>query len=74
MKNYCFTVKYNGKNYYGWNVQPNKKTIVSQLTKAFQNFYDKEIKIFGSGRTDRGVHALGQTFNVHLETKIPPQK
>ena len=74
MKNLFCKVKYNGANYYGWNLQPNKNTIVLKLTRAFKSFYDKKIEIHGSGRTDRGVHALGQTFSIKLDTNMKANK
>ncbi len=70
MQNYFLKIKYNGQNYYGWNMQPSRETIVSKLTKALKNFYKGKIEFQGSGRTDKGVHAFEQTATIKLDLKI----
>ena len=66
-KNYQLTIKYDGTNYYGWNPQNNYPTILQTLSKALGQFYLHDAKIYGSGRTDRQVHALGQVASCHLD-------
>ena len=66
-------VSYKGTNYQGWQRQNNAPTIQEEIEKAISRILNTETVIYGSGRTDAGVHALGQTFhfdvfkNVDLE-------
>ncbi len=60
-------VSYKGTNYNGWEKQVNQPSIEEEIEKVLSQIYDEPIHIYASGRTDAGVHALGQTF--HYETK-----
>lgn len=60
---YLAYVSYDGTNYYGWQIQPNAKTIQEEIEKVLSKILNTYIKIRGSGRTDAGVHALNQTFD-----------
>jgi len=71
MKNYRCIVEYDGTNFSGFQVQPGKRTVQSRIEFGLNLFLKEDIKIFASGRTDAGVHALGQVFNFSTETKIP---
>ena len=62
-------IEYDGTNYSGWQKQPNQKTIQGEIEEAFARATGDRIELFGSGRTDAGVHALGQT--AHFDTKLP---
>lgn len=57
------TVSYKGTAYYGWQKQPDKITIQEVIENNLSQFFDTPITIYGAGRTDAGVHALGQTFH-----------
>jgi tRNA pseudouridine38-40 synthase len=59
-------VKYKGTNYYGWQKQVKEISIEEVIEKVLSKILDEEINIFASGRTDAGVHALGQVF--HFDT------
>lgn len=61
------TVSYNGANYKGWQKQPNGITIQEKIEGELSRYFNREIVIYGSGRTDAGVHALGQRFHFDLE-------
>jgi len=65
---YLATVQYKGTAYCGWQKQTISKlpSIQEEIEKVMSRILNEEIKIFGSGRTDAGVHALGQTF--HFDT------
>lgn len=54
---YFLEFSYNGKNYHGWQIQPNGITVQEMLEKALSTLLRKEIKVIGAGRTDTGVHA-----------------
>ena len=54
------TLAYDGANYYGFERQNELPTIELALNNAFYNWLKENVKIVGSGRTDRFVHALGQ--------------
>ena len=60
-------VSYFGKNYHGWQIQPNGNSVEEEIEKVLSKILNNETKIFAAGRTDAGVHAKGQTF--HFETK-----
>lgn len=60
---YLCVVTYDGSNYAGWQIQNDAKSIEETIEKVISKILNEETKIFGSGRTDAGVHALGQTFH-----------
>ncbi len=69
------TVSYDGTSYCGWQVQPNADTVQERIENAVFKVTGERVRVTGSGRTDSGVHALGQTahFTVHKDT-IPAEK
>ncbi|MBI4488443.1 MAG: tRNA pseudouridine(38-40) synthase TruA [Deltaproteobacteria bacterium] len=65
--NIKLTIEYDGTNYHGWQVQPNGETIQGVLEQALEKILRARIRLNGSGRTDAGVHALGQVANfIHM--------
>ena len=60
MTNVLLTITYDGSNYSGWQYQPSQPTIEGEIRKTLQSILNIDIKLMGAGRTDRGVHALGQ--------------
>ncbi|KAF0160033.1 MAG: tRNA pseudouridine38-40 synthase [Syntrophaceae bacterium] len=66
MNKYKIVLEYDGTNYSGWQAQKNARSIQGALAEAAQKFLDTPVEIQGAGRTDAGVHALGQV--AHLET------
>jgi tRNA pseudouridine38-40 synthase len=72
MQNLKFTVRYDGTEFYGWQTQPGFRTVQETVEKAISTITcEPRIRINGSGRTDSGVHAMAQTFNVYTENKLP---
>ncbi len=68
--NYQIIIEYLGKNFIGWQIQKNGKSIQSLIQKAISKTIKKKIKLVGSGRTDAGVNALGQSANFFCENEI----
>ncbi len=60
-------VSYNGKNYQGWQIQPDAPSVEEEIEKHLSKYFNKKIVIYGAGRTDAGVHALGQTFHFDID-------
>lgn len=74
-KNIKIIVAYNGKNFNGWQKQKDSLGIQGELEFACKSVFSlKEIEVIGSGRTDAGVHALGQVANFKVDTTIPTEK
>ncbi|WAM32972.1 tRNA pseudouridine(38-40) synthase TruA [Caldicellulosiruptor morganii] len=74
MRNILLTIEYDGTNYFGWQRQPNKKTIQGVIEEAIKNITGEKVNLVGSGRTDAGVHALAQKANFKTASKIPVEK
>jgi len=74
MKNIKLTIEYEGTNYHGWQEQNNLITVEGTLRKALETMTKEEIKLFGSGRTDGKVHALGQVANFFTNSTIPGER
>ncbi len=74
MKRILLTIEYDGTNYSGWQKQPCQKTVQGKIEGAIFRAIGKEVEIFGSGRTDAGVHALHQTAHFDLDLPVPTSK
>lgn len=71
MSRYKITLKYDGTNYFGWQIQSRKRTIQGELEKALMPLNnDERVPVIGAGRTDTGVHALGQVSHFDLDTSL----
>lgn len=70
MGRYMITVEYDGRNYDGWQAQEGRKTIEGTIESAIYNVTQEQVTIFGSGRTDSGVNAIGQTAHFDLSKDI----
>ena len=70
MKNYKLIIQYDGTNYSGWQIQKNSKSIQQKTTEAIEILLKEKINLIGSGRTDSGVHAIGQVANFRTESEI----
>jgi tRNA pseudouridine38-40 synthase len=70
LKNYRLIIQYDGTNYSGWQIQENSVTVQQKITGAIEIILKEKVNLIGSGRTDAGVHALGQTANFRIEKII----
>jgi tRNA pseudouridine38-40 synthase len=71
MRNLKLTLCYEGSDFAGWQVQPHQRTVQAEIEKALLEIEGKPVRVHGSGRTDAGVHALGQVASLELENRIP---
>lgn len=74
MRNIKLTIEYDGKCYNGWQKQPTKLNIQGEIERAIFKVTGEETELIGSGRTDAGVHALGQVANFKTNSSIPINK
>jgi tRNA pseudouridine38-40 synthase len=73
MANFKLIIEYDGTAYHGWQIQADKPTIQETLEAALSFMTKERVHVIGSGRTDAGVHALGQAANFHTTAKISPR-
>ena len=74
MRNIKLTIEYDGKEFNGWQKQPNKLNIQGNIEQAIKLVTGEEVELFASGRTDAGVHAFGQVANFKTNSLIPIEK
>lgn len=74
MRNIKLVIEYDGKEFNGWQKQPNKLNIQGTIERAIEEITNEKCELIGSGRTDAGVHALGQVANFKTNSEIPIQK
>jgi len=66
LRNIKITLQYDGTDYHGWQIQNGLRTIQGELTRVLSLIDGREVMIHGSGRTDAGVHALGQVASFQF--------
>lgn len=72
-RNFKLTIEYDGSAYHGWQRQSIDVSIQYEIEKALTIMTGQKIRIAGSGRTDAGVHALGQTASFRCDTTLTPE-
>lgn len=74
MARYKLTLEYEGTRYSGWQVQSNARTVQGELLESVRKaFNTNDFELMGSGRTDAGVHALGQVAHLDVRTQLDPR-
>jgi tRNA pseudouridine38-40 synthase len=66
------TIAYDGTDFHGWQMQSGKPTIQGELVSILRRLTQENIAIHGSGRTDAGVHALGQVASFRTQSPLSP--
>ncbi|MBR0350727.1 MAG: tRNA pseudouridine(38-40) synthase TruA [Clostridia bacterium] len=74
MKNIKLVIEYDGKDWGGWQKQPNKLNIQGTIEQAIKRITGEDVELNASGRTDAGVHSLGQVANFKTESDLPIEK
>jgi len=68
------TIEYAGTRYSGWQIQANARTVQGEIGRAIREATGaRDFELYGSGRTDAGVHALRQVAHLDVDTAIPPE-
>lgn len=74
MRNIRIVIEYDGTCYSGWQIQKGQRTIQGEIAGAIRKVTGERVTIYGSGRTDSGVHAEGQAANFHTKSKISAER
>ncbi|MFZ4629614.1 MAG: tRNA pseudouridine(38-40) synthase TruA, partial [Blastocatellia bacterium] len=64
MRTYKLTLEYEGTRYSGWQPQLNSRTVGGEVIRAAESFFERPVELMGAGRTDAGVHAIGQVAHL----------
>src|SRR6185369_11332659 len=71
MQTFRLTLEYDGSRFSGWQEQINARTVQGELKLAAQELFRTDLELQGAGRTDAGVHAVGQVAHLKLRGKSP---
>ena len=74
MRNIKLVIEYDGKEFNGWQKQPNKLNIQGEIVQAIERITGEKVDLMASGRTDAGVHAMGQVANFKTNSNMPIEK
>lgn len=72
MRNFKLLLSYDGTDFFGWQTQPGRRTVQETLETAIRQLTGQRVLANASGRTDSGVHAVGQVVNFKAETRLSP--
>jgi tRNA pseudouridine38-40 synthase len=70
MHYFKLTIAYDGTDFHGWQMQKNKATVQGEIVSVLRRLTQEEVQLNGSGRTDAGVHALGQVANFRTQSGL----
>ena len=73
-RNIKLTIEYRGTEFSGWQIQNSQTTIQGEIVRAIESTTGQIVNVTGAGRTDAGVHALGQVANFRIDHTIEPEK
>jgi tRNA pseudouridine38-40 synthase len=73
-KNFKLVLQYDGTDFNGWQIQPDERTVQGELARVVSRIMKTDVKITGAGRTDTGVHAIGQVANFRADTAMKPDE
>ncbi|MGE5258683.1 MAG: tRNA pseudouridine(38-40) synthase TruA [Hyphomicrobiales bacterium] len=73
MRNFRLIIEYDGTNYSGWQRQAQEPTVQAEIERALAVMTRSTVTVTGAGRTDAGVHALGQAANFRCDTRLEPE-
>ena len=73
-RNIRLTVEYKGTSFAGWQIQKDQITVQGEITRAIAAVTQQEVNLIGAGRTDSGVHALGQVANFRIDHDLPAER
>ena len=68
------TLEYDGTSYSGWQLQPRHDSIQGRIEAALERIFAEPVRVFGSGRTDAGVHARGQVASISIPRPFDPDE
>ncbi len=74
MPNYLLRLSFVGTNFFGWQVQPNLRTVQGEIEKALKTIFKEDIRVIGCCRTDSGVHAIDYIANFKTERDFEEEK
>jgi tRNA pseudouridine38-40 synthase len=70
MRYFKLTIAYDGTDFHGWQYQANKPTVQGEIVSALRRLTQEDVRLWGAGRTDAGVHALGQVGSFHTQSGL----
>jgi len=73
-RNIRLDIQYNGAGFAGWQYQPDAVTVQGTITAAIEKVTGMKVTLYAAGRTDAGVHALGQVANFHIDHHLPTER
>ena len=73
-QNVLITIQYDGTGFYGWQIQPEQRTVQGEIEYVLKYIAGEDIHIHGTSRTDTGVHALGQCASFDWNCSMPVEK
>jgi tRNA pseudouridine38-40 synthase len=74
LQNIRLLIEYKGSAFSGWQIQDGPRTVQAEITVAIRKVTGCEVEVIGAGRTDAGVHALGQVANFHIDHRLEPER
>jgi tRNA pseudouridine38-40 synthase len=70
MRYFKLTIAYDGTDFHGWQIQANKPTIQGEIVNVLRRLTQENVQLYGAGRTDAGVHALGQVASFRTQSAL----